>query len=279
MCLLYSKQNKISFYDRIQVDTKQEYNSQRLSSAHRRKKKQEVILTSKIENIFPPYAVKRSCNTRSVVSPLRNHQRLVRGFVGQQVALDGKHLARAGRDEAVDLARVLFHLAGVEHALQTAGFGGELEQTLPLVLGEEGLVESGTAGILLCALRLPGVDLLLLAAEHTLVVLVVVDLGVVGLDAVQEEIAVLLQEGIDAEGQVVEVGGKGGVFAEGAGLKGSQGGRELSGSCGNRALQLVNESSDQVGVVELDGQFLEDVGVAQVGLLEAAILSIFMSLM
>lgn len=202
---------------------------QRLSSAHRRKKKQEVILTSKIENIFPPYAVKRSCNTRSVVSPLRNHQRLVRGLVGQQVALDGKHLARAGRDEAVDLARVLVHLASVEHALQTAGLGGKLEQTLPLVLGEEGLVESSTAGVLLCALGLPGVDLLLLAAEHTLVVLVVVDLGVVGLDAVQKEIAVLLQEGIDAEGQVVEVGGEGGGFAEGAGLEGSQGGGELSG--------------------------------------------------
>lgn len=164
------------------------------------------------------------------MSPLRNHQRLVRGLVGQQVALDGKHLARAGRHEAVDLARVLVHLASVEHALQTAGLGGELEQTLPLVLGEEGLVESGTGSVLLCALRLPGVDLLLLAAEHTLVVLVVVDLGVVGLDAVQKEIAVLLQEGIDVEGQVVEVGGKGGGFGEGAGLEGSQGGGELSGS-------------------------------------------------
>jgi hypothetical protein len=60
--------------------------------------------------------------------------------------------------------------------------------------------------------------------------LVVVDLGVVGLDAVQKEIAVLLQEGIDAEGQVVEVGGEGGGFGEGAGLEGSQGGGELSGS-------------------------------------------------
>jgi hypothetical protein len=250
----------------------QESNVQRLSSAHhRRKKKQEVILTSKIENIFLPCAVKRSCNPRSIVSPLRNHQRLVRGLIGQQVALDGKHLARAGRDEAVDLARVLIHLAGVEHAVQTAGLGWKLEQTLPLVLREEGLVESGTGGILLCALLLPRVDLLLLATEHTLVVLVVVDLGVVGLDAVQEEIAVLLQEGIDAEGQVFEVGGKSGGFAEGTGLEGSQGGGKLSRSRRGRALQLVNEGGDQVGVVELDGQFLEDVGVAQVGLLQTAI--------
>lgn len=37
----------------------------------------------------------------------------------------------------------------------------------------------------------------------------------------------------------------------------------------------MDERGDQVGVVELDGQFLEDVGVAQVGLLEADILVSF----
>ena len=153
---------------------------------------------------------------------------LFQNLVGQQVALDGEHLARAGRDEAVDLAGVLVHLAGVEHALQAAGLGWELEQTLPLVLGEEGLVEGGAGSVLLGALRLPVVDLLLLAAEHTLVVLVVVDLGVVGLDAVQKEIAVLLQERVDAERHVFKVGGEGGGLVEGAGLEGGQGRRELS---------------------------------------------------
>lgn len=34
----------------------------------------------------------------------------------------------------------------------------------------------------------------------------------------------------------------------------------------------MDERGDQVGVVELDGQFLEDVGVAHVRLLEAAII-------
>lgn len=34
----------------------------------------------------------------------------------------------------------------------------------------------------------------------------------------------------------------------------------------------MDERGDQVGVVELDGQFLEDVGVAHVRLLEAAIM-------
>lgn len=34
----------------------------------------------------------------------------------------------------------------------------------------------------------------------------------------------------------------------------------------------MDERGDQVGVVELDGQFLEDVGVAHVRLLEAEII-------
>lgn len=34
----------------------------------------------------------------------------------------------------------------------------------------------------------------------------------------------------------------------------------------------MDERGDQVGVVELDGQFLEDVGVAHVRLLEATII-------
>lgn len=192
---------------------------------------------------------------------------LFRNLTGEQVALGGKHLAGSGRDESVDLARELFHLAGVEHALQAAGLGGELEEALPLVLGEEGLLERGAGGVLLGALLLPVVDLLLLTAEHTLVVLVVVGLGVVGLDAVQEEIAVLLQVGIDVERQVVEVGGENGGFRVRAGLEGGErGGKVGRGSGGG--LQLVDEGGDQVRVVDLDGELIKDVLVADGGLLE-----------
>lgn len=161
----------------------------------------------------------------------------------------------------------MLHLAGVEHALQPAGLGRELEQTLPLVLGEEGLLERGAGGVLLGALLLPVVDLLLLAAEHALIVLVVVDLGVVGLDAIQQEVAVLLEEGVDAERQVVKVGGESGGLGEGAGLESAERDREVGGR-GGGALQLVDERSDQVGVVDLDRQLLEDILVAEVGLLQ-----------
>jgi hypothetical protein len=193
---------------------------------------------------------------------------LFSGLPGQQVALHSKHLASRGGDKVVNLARELLHLAGVEHTLQPAGLGGELEQTLPLVLGEEGLLERGAGSVLLGALLLPVVDLLLLTAEHALVVLVVVDLSVVGLDAIQQEVAVLLQEGIDAERQVVKVGGESGGLGEGAGLESAERGREFGGRRRGGALQLVDERSDQVGVVDLDGQLLENILVAEVGLLQ-----------
>lgn len=230
----------------------------RLDSSYNNKK-EEVVLTSQ-ENIFPPYAVKRSCN------PKVPRLHLFRSLTGQHVALDSEHLAGSRRDEAVDLARELLHLAGVEHSLQPAGLGRELEQTLPLVLGEEGLLERGPSGVLLAALLLPVVDLLLLTAEHTLVVLVVVGLSVVGLDAVEQEVAVLLEEGVDAERQVVEVGGEVGGLGEGARLESAEGGREVGRPGGAGALQLVNEGGDQVRVVDLNGQLFEDILVAEVGL-------------
>jgi hypothetical protein len=165
----------------------------------------------------------------------------------------------------------LLHLAGVEHALQAAGLSGELEEALPLVLGEEGLLEGGAGGVLLGALLLPVVDLLLLTAKHTLVVLVVVGLGVVGLDAVQEEVAVLLQVRVDVERQVIEVGGEDGRFGVGAGLEGGErGGKVGRGSGGG--LQLVDEGGDQVRVVDLDGELVKDVLVAEGGLLETRII-------
>ena len=215
------------------------------------------------ENIFPPYAVKRSCNPKSLGST-----RLFRNLTGQQVALDSEHLAGGRRNEAVDLARELLHLAGVEHALQPAGLGGELEQTLPLVLGEQGLLQSSASGVLLGALLLPVVDLLLLTAEHTLVVLVIVDLGIVGLDAVQQKVAVLLQERIDAEGQVVKVRDEDGGLREGAGLKGTERGREIGRSRRMGGLELVDEGGDQMRVVNLNRQLFENVLVAEIGFLQ-----------
>lgn len=233
--------------------------------SNRHTRKAEVVSTSQ-ENIFPPYAVKRSCNPKSFVSIAALFGSLAR----QEVALDSKHLASCRRDKAVDLARELIHLAGVEHALQPAGLGRELEQALPLVLGKEGLLECGTGGILLAALLLPVVDLLLLAAHHALVVLVVVDLGVVGLDTVQQEVAVFLEEWVDAERQVVEVRSKDGGFGEGARLESAERRGEVGGASGVRALQLVDEGGDQVGVVNFHRQFVEDVLVAKVRLLQSA---------
>lgn len=83
----------------------------------------------------------------------------------KQIALDGKHLSSCRGNETIDLTRVLLDLSGVKHTLQTAGFLRKLEQALPLIFGERGLLESGTAGVLGFALRLPGGNFLLFTSE------------------------------------------------------------------------------------------------------------------
>lgn len=90
----------------------------------------------------------------------------------------------------------------------------------------------------------------------------------VGLDAVEEKVAVLLEEGIDAEGQVVEVGRQHGVLDEWAGFQSGQRRREIGGGRLAGALKLVEERGDQVRVVDFHGEFNEDVLESQVGLLE-----------
>lgn len=137
-----------------------------------------------------------SLSFAAIFSP---HGSELSSLTGQQVSLHSEHLAGRGGDKAVNLAGELLNLASVEHALQPAGLSGELEQTLPLILGEERLLERGAGGVLLGTLLLPVVDLLLLATKHTLVVLVVVDLGIVRLDAVQQKVAVLLEEGVNVQ--------------------------------------------------------------------------------
>ena len=103
-------------------------------------------------------------------------------FAGKKVALHSKHLSGSGRHETVDLSRILFHLAGVEHALESAGLLGKLEQSLPLILRQEWLLELRASGILCLPLDLPGGDLGLLTGQGALVVLEVVVLGVVDID-------------------------------------------------------------------------------------------------
>lgn len=159
-------------------------------------------------------------------------------------------------------------MPGVEHSLEAAGLLGKLEQTLVLILGQERLLEGRTAGVLGLALGLPGGDLGLLTSKRTLIVLEVVGLGVVGLDAVQQKVAVLLEEGVDAERQVVEVGGQNAVLNEGALLQSSQRGGKVGRSGLAGALELVDESGDQMRVVNFNWKLNEDVLVSQRGLLK-----------
>lgn len=142
---------------------------------------------------------------------------------------------------------------------------------MPLVLRKEGLLECRAGGVFGLALLLPVVDLGLFTGERTLVVLEVVGLGVVSLDAVKEKIAVLLQDGVNVERQVVEVGGENGRLSERAGFQSGQRWGEIRGSRGAGGLELVDERGDQVRVVDLDRQFNEDVLVSQVGLLQPVV--------
>ena len=157
------------------------------------------------------------------------------------------------------MTRILLHLAAIEHAVKAAGLLWQLEQPLPLVLRKRGLLKRCACSVLGLALGLPGCDLGLLSGERALVVLEVARLRVVGLNAVKEEIAVLLQEGVDAEGEIVEVRRQDGLLGEGRGLQGGERGGNLSGSRLGLVLELVDEGGDQVGVVDFDGEFDQDV--------------------
>ena len=134
---------------------------------------------------------------------------LLLNIVGQKVALDTEHLGRDGGGEAIDLASVLLDLPADKQSLESAGLDGQLEELLPLVLVERRLLTGCARGVLRLALLLPRGDLLLLAAEGALPVLEVVLLGLVVLDRVEHQVAALLEEGVDAEVQRVEVRGEG----------------------------------------------------------------------
>jgi hypothetical protein len=135
---------------------------------------------------------------------LRNNRPLL-NLVGQEVALDTEHLGRNSGGEAIDLAGVLLNLSADKQGLESAGLGGQLEELLPLVLVKRRLLGRRAGCVLGLALLLPRGDLLLLTAEGALPVLEVVLLGLVVLDRVEHEVAALLEEGVDAEIQGVEV--------------------------------------------------------------------------
>ena len=159
--------------------------------------------------------------------------RLLLNLVGQKVALDTEHLGRDGGGEAIDLASVLLDLPADKQSLESAGLDGQLEELLPLVLVERGLLAGCARGVLGLALLLPCGDLLLLAAEGALPVLEVVLLGLVVLDRVEHQVAALLKEGVDAEIQGVEVRREGVGADVGVAGELGEGCREVeSGLCG-----------------------------------------------
>ena len=104
----------------------------------------------------------------------------------QQVALDGKHLPTDGTGKPINLPRALLNLPRIEEYLKPARLLRELEQSRPFVLGKQGLLRSCACCILGLALLLPLRDLGLLARQRSLIVLVIVELDLVVLDAVEE---------------------------------------------------------------------------------------------
>lgn len=76
-------------------------------------------------------------------------------LLGKKVFSYGKHLGGNASREPIDLLSVLLDLLGVEHALESAGLLRQLEQLLPLILGQQGLLGQGALGVLGLALGLP----------------------------------------------------------------------------------------------------------------------------
>jgi hypothetical protein len=124
-------------------------------------------------------------------------------LLGQQILPDSEHLGAHVGSKAVHLLAVLLNLLGVQHTFQAAGFLGHLEQSLPLILRQGGLLGQHSLGILSLSLRLPLRDFSLLTGDLALIELEVVEIGVVGFDALEEEVASLLKERVDGEVEAV----------------------------------------------------------------------------
>lgn len=180
----------------------------------------------------------------------------------QQIAPHSKHLAAHPSRDAINLPRILLHLPAIQQRLQPARLRGQLEQPLPLVLGQGGLLARRARRVLRLALLLPRRDLGLLARQRPLVVLVVVDLGVVRLDAVEQEVARLLEERVDAEVQRVVVGVERRLGDCVGGFEGGEGRGKRGLGRGDGLGELVEEGCDEVGVVDGEGELDEDVLVS-----------------
>lgn len=110
----------------------------------------------------------------------------------------------------------------------------------------------------------------MLTAKRALPVLEVVLLGLVGLYAVKEEIAGLLEERVNAEIERVKIGCERVVADLGvAGKVGQRLGKVDGGLLRRRLRELVEEAGQEMGVVDADREFDKDVLVTEVGLLQA----------
>ena len=124
----------------------------------------------------------------------------------QQIALDRKHLPTHTGRKPIHLPRILLHLPRIQQNLQPTRLRRQLKQARPLILRQWRLLRRDSRLILRLSLLLPRRDLGLLPRERALVVLVVIQLVLVGLDGVEEEVAGFLEERVDAQIEGVEVG-------------------------------------------------------------------------
>lgn len=123
-----------------------------------------------------------------------------------QVLPYGEHLGCHVGGESIHLLAVLLDLLGVQHTLKSARLLGHLEQSLPLILGQRRLFGHSTLSILSLPLRLPLRNLGLLTGDLALKELEVIEVGVVGLDALKEQVTRLLEERINGEVEAVDRG-------------------------------------------------------------------------
>ena len=125
-----------------------------------------------------------------------------------------------------------------------------------------------TCRILSLALRLPLGNLELLARKLALVVLVVVEIGVMGLDAVEEQVACLLEEGVDRQVQGIKRRVRGDLGRVPANVveRGRQGKLGVLG----RGRDLVDKRREEVGIVDDNGDFGENILEGELRFLESA---------
>lgn len=105
----------------------------------------------------------------------------------------------------------------------------------------------------------------MLSAELALVELEVVQVGVVRLDALEKQVAGLLQEGVDGEVESIERGVQG--RPDLVVLDIGQGAGGLNILLGRRSGNLVEERGKEVGVADNDGELGKDITESKLGLL------------